>query len=79
MLLAQLCSRHFCDRLLRTRYLTPASTLPLVSFCGAVGVLLAGPAIDLLGSYHVAFLATPCAFAVVVPTLMGWHGEARLP
>ena len=50
-----------------------------ITFCGAVGVLLAGPAIDLLGSYHVAFLATPCAFAVVVPTLMGWHGEARLP
>jgi hypothetical protein len=50
-----------------------------ITFCGAIGVLLAGPAIDLLGPYNVAFIAVPLAAAIVVPTLLGWHGEQRLP
>ena len=50
-----------------------------ITFCGAIGVLLAGPAIDLLGAYNVSFIAVPLAFAIVIPTLLGWHGEKRLP
>jgi hypothetical protein len=50
-----------------------------ITFCGAIGVLLAGPAIDVLGPYNVAFIAVPLAGAIVVPTLLGWHGETRLP
>ena len=50
-----------------------------ITFCGAIGVLLAGPAIDLLGAYNVAFLAVPLAAAIAIPTLLGWHGEKRLP
>jgi hypothetical protein len=50
-----------------------------ITFCGAIGVIAAGPAIDLVGPYAVAYIAMPCAAAIVVPTLLGWSGEARLP
>eukprot|EP00668_Euglena_longa_P004609 GGOE01005379.1.p1 GENE.GGOE01005379.1~~GGOE01005379.1.p1 ORF type:complete len:613 (-),score=226.53 GGOE01005379.1:285-2123(-) len=50
-----------------------------IAFCGLVGIVIAGPGVDILGPLVVLALAVPIAGLVVLPASAGWLGEKRLP
>ena len=46
-----------------------------ISAWGLLGVFIAGPLIQHVGPFRAAWLGVPFSAAVVLPTVLGWHGE----
>lgn len=50
-----------------------------IGVCSIIGVLVAGPGLDLFGPFRTAALALPISMAIIVPACLGWLTEPPHP